>query len=87
MPSISRFYGITITMYWDETHHRLPHFHARYAEYRASLDLAGEIIIGSLPPRALQLVRDWAKLHADELTADWELAASEKPLNPIDPLR
>jgi hypothetical protein len=48
--------------------------------------LAGEIIVGSLPPRALQLVRDWAKLHADELTADWELAVSEEPLNPIDPL-
>jgi hypothetical protein len=32
-------------------------------------------------------VQAWVVLHADELKADWELAASEKPLNPIDPLR
>jgi len=32
-------------------------------------------------------VRDWAKLHTNELTADWELAVSEEPLKPIDPLR
>jgi hypothetical protein len=28
-----------------------------------------------------------AVAHADELRADWELAVSEYPLNPIDPLR
>jgi hypothetical protein len=28
-----------------------------------------------------------SRFYAEELTADWELAASEKPLNPIDPLR
>jgi hypothetical protein len=87
MPSISHFYGITITMHWDETHHSLPHFHARYAEYKASFDLAGNIIVGELPQRQLRLVQAWVELHAEELTADWELAASEKPLNSIDPLR
>jgi hypothetical protein len=35
----------------------------------------------------LRLVQAWAELHGDELNADWELAANEKPLNPIDPLR
>jgi hypothetical protein len=44
MPTISRFMGITITMYWDEGHHGRPHFHARFGEYRASLDLTGEVI-------------------------------------------
>ena len=87
MPRISYFYGITITMHWDETHHRRPHFHARYGEYRASFDLAGEIIVGDLPKRQLRLVQAWTELHADELLADWELAVSEYPLNPIDPLR
>jgi hypothetical protein len=48
MPSISRFYGITIWMYWDEGHHGRPHFHAHYAtpSTRASLDITGEIIAG-----------------------------------------
>jgi hypothetical protein len=48
MPRISYFHGITITMYREETHHRRPHFHARYGEYKASFDFAGEIIIGEL---------------------------------------
>ncbi|HTC58558.1 MAG TPA: DUF4160 domain-containing protein [Solirubrobacteraceae bacterium] len=87
MPRISYFYGIGITMHWDETHHSTPHFHARYGEYRASLDLAGEIIVGDLPKRQLRLVQAWVELHADELNADWELAASEEPLRPIAPLR
>ena len=30
MPEISRFYGIIITMYYDD--HNPPHFHARYGE-------------------------------------------------------
>jgi Domain of unknown function (DUF4160) len=49
--------------------------------------LTGEIIVGELPRRQLRLVQAWTELHADELKANWELAASEYPLNPIDPLR
>ncbi len=63
-----------------------PHFHARYGQYRDSLDLAGEIIVGEFPRRQLRLVQAWTDLHADEIKADWELAASEYPLNPIEPL-
>jgi hypothetical protein len=87
MPRLSEFYGILISMFWDEGQHGRPHFHARYGEYRASLDLAGEIIVGELPRRQLRLVQAWTELHTDELKADWELAASEYPLNPIEPLR
>ena len=54
---------------------------------RHDANLAGNIIVGELPQRQLRLVQAWAELHAEELTADWELAASAKPLNPIDPLR
>ena len=62
MPRLSYFYGITIKMYWREDHHSTPHFHAYYGEHEASLDLAGEIIAGFLPKRALRLVQDWAEL-------------------------
>jgi hypothetical protein len=86
MPKVSSFYGIRITMYWDERHHSRPHFHARYAEYKASLDFAGEIIVGDLPIRAFRLVREWTGLHTDELSVNWELAVAEQPLNQIDPL-
>ena len=33
MPVISLFYGIKITMNWDE--HNPPHFHVEYAEHKA----------------------------------------------------
>jgi hypothetical protein len=86
MPRISHFYGITIKMYWREGHHRLAHFHAYYGEHEASLNVAGEIIVGSLPKHALRLVQDWAELHAAELETNWHLVLSKKPPDPIDPL-
>ena len=87
MPQISYFQGITITMYWREGHHGRPHFHARYAENKASFDLAGEIIVGEIPKRQLRLVQAWAELHADELLANWQRVVNREPLEPIDPLR
>ena len=41
MPIISMFYGIIIRLYLlDRQHHNLPHIHAKYAEYEASVGLA-----------------------------------------------
>jgi hypothetical protein len=87
MPRISYFYGIIIGMFWDEGRHGRPHFHAYYGEHEASLDLAGEVIVGELPKPQLRLVQAWAELHAAELAADWELAVNRKPLEAIPPLR
>ena len=86
MPPISFFYGITIAMFWDESGHQTPHFHAAYAAYRASLALDGRMLAGSLPPRALKLVRRWASLHQNELAENWHRAREQEPLWPIDPL-
>jgi Domain of unknown function (DUF4160) len=73
-------------MYWNEGLHARPHFHARYAGQAASVDFSGELIAGSLPPRARALVAEWAALHEDELLANWERARSDEPLQPIEPL-
>ncbi len=86
MPRISAFYGIAIYMYWSEGHHARPHFHARYAGEAASIDLDGNVIAGSLPRRALALVAEWAKLHSNELLANWDRARREEPLETIEPL-
>ena len=86
MPRISSFYGITVTMHWDEGPHARPHFHARYAGSKASVALDGDVIAGWLPPRALRLVREWAAEHADELAANWVHARNDQPLVAIDPL-
>ena len=67
MPVISMFYGIIIRMYMlDEKHHNLPHLHAKYAEFEASIDLAdGELLAGELPRKQLRLVQAWVELHRD----------------------
>ena len=86
MPEISRFYGIIIAMFFDE--HNPPHFHARYGEYKISIrikDLA--ILSGSLPPRALGLVIEWAEIHKDELLENWEKSRDEHKLSKIKPLK
>lgn len=86
MPRISFFYGIAIFMYWNEGVHARPHFHARYSGHSASVDFDGEVIAGGLPPRAVNLVTEWASLHRAELEANWERARAEQELEPIDPL-
>lgn len=62
MPRISFFYGIAVFMHRNEGKHARPHLHARYSGEAASFDLEGELIAGSLPPRALSLVVQWARL-------------------------
>jgi hypothetical protein len=70
MPTISRFYGIVIRMYFSD--HALPHFHAVYSGEEAVIAIeSGEVIRGGLPERALRLVREWREIHRDELVANW----------------
>ena len=85
MPEISRFFGIVIAMYYDD--HNPPHFHARYGEHKVSVTIKDFAILeGSLPPRTLGFVIEWASLHRDELMKDWEHAEKNQPLSPIKPL-
>ena len=50
-PRISAFYGIVITMYYAD--HSPPHFHARYGEFQAQIEISsGRILNGQLPNRA-----------------------------------
>jgi hypothetical protein len=85
---ISMFYGIIIRLYLlDNKHHNLPHIHAKYVEFEASIGIGdGEIISGELPRKQLRLVQAWIELHRDELIANWELAASGESPYKIDPL-
>ena len=73
MPVLSRFYGIIIRMYLLQSEHNPPHIHAIYNEDVAAIDfVTGEVLDGSLPPKALALVREWISLHRDELKEIWE---------------
>ena len=85
MPEISRFLGIIITLYHKE--HGVPHFHAKYGEYRGVFSISDlRLMEGHLPKRIISLVLEWAFEHRSELMQDWELAAQKKPLRDIAPL-
>jgi hypothetical protein len=85
MPTISRFYGILIQMYFAD--HPPPHFHALYAEFEALIAIRTfEVIQGDLPPRALALVLEWATQHRNELIRDWELCVQNQMPEKIRPL-
>ena len=73
MPEISLFYGIRVTMYYDD--HNPPHFHAEYNGNKALIEIDGaRVIKGALPSRQLKLILAWCVLHQDELMQNWELS-------------
>lgn len=85
MPEISRFFGIVVTMYFND--HNPPHFHVRYEESRATIQIETlEITAGRLPPRVLGLTVEWASLHRQELLDNWTLLATAGKFHKIEPL-
>ena len=85
MPTISAFYGILIRMFFND--HPPPHFHARYGEFEATIEIPTlNLLEGELPPRALKLVQEWAMMHREELLADWRLCRQNAPPARIEPL-
>jgi len=85
MPEICRFLGVVITMYFND--HNPPHFHARYEDVRAIIAIDPlELREGSLPPRVLGFVMEWAELHQDELAANWTMLAGKGMFERIPPL-
>jgi len=86
MPEISRFFGITIKMFWDD--HNPPHFHAFYAGDQALININTlSLFAGQISPRALGLVLEWAAIHQQKLLDDWHRAVAQKPIQRIEPLR
>ena len=47
MPTISRFYGMLVIMYYREGFNEEPHFHVRYNEYDAKFRIEDLEIINS----------------------------------------
>lgn len=86
MPTISRFFGVSIAMFFDDHGH--PHFHARHAEGQAKVRIDElEVIESSLERRQLRFVLAWAELHQDELLENWHRARAGETLLEIEPLR
>lgn len=85
MPEISRFFGISIRMYFDD--HNPPHFHAIHAgsEIEIGIDPLS-VQRGRFPRRALGMVLEWAAIHLDELADNWERLRNDESPRPIAPL-
>ena len=81
MPEISRFLGIIIFMYFDE--HNPPHFHVKYNEYNAVMEIQSlNILAGYLPGKVRGLVEEWAEPNQEELLTMWNM----KDFHKIKPL-
>jgi len=81
MPEISRFLGIIIFMYFDE--HNPPHFHIKYNEYKAVMEIQTlNILAGYLPVKVRGLVEEWGELHQQELLEMW----NTKDFHKVQPL-
>jgi hypothetical protein len=86
MPKVSEFYGIIIKMFWKD--HARPHFHAFYSGQKATyqIDPLG-IISGEISERANRLIMQWARLHRDELLAEWDVLSRLLPGFKIEGLK
>ena len=72
MPIISRFNGMIIKMYFQQSEHNPPHFHVIYGEYTGSIDIRTlEMLEGDLPNKELALVTEWAKQNQTALLEIW----------------
>ena len=84
MPVLSRFYGIVIRMYFQQSEHNPPHIHALYGDDMAAVDIrTGDILEGYLPPKALSMVREWTEINKNELLRMWE-TQEFKALPPLE---
>lgn len=82
MPNISEFYGLKVRMYFAD--HPPPHFHVIYGEHEAKVRISdGEVFAGSLPRRAVKLVREWWELRKAEIGANWDRIEADLPLHRI----
>jgi len=69
MPEVSRFFGISIRMYYDD--HSPPHFHAIYSGDEVEIGIDPVTVLeGRLSRRALGMVLEWATAHQGELLAN-----------------
>lgn len=87
MPIISQFYGIIISMFFNESdQHHKPHLHARYNGIKATYDLESNKLNGEMPLKQDKLIQAWIQIHKEELNSLWILMQEEKTYFRIKPL-
>lgn len=88
MPIISQFYGIVVSIYFDDQNkHYLQHLHVRYNEYKAIYDFDANILNGEFPLKQKKLIEAWIIIHKEELMTLWNLMQEQGRYFKIKPLR
>jgi hypothetical protein len=74
--------GVTIMLYENE--HPPPHFHAKFAEFQAVIDIEKVIVSrGKLPPNKTGAVLDWARSRQTILREAFELVRQKHKVGRI----
>lgn len=70
MPTVAIVEGVRIQFYPIE--HPPPHFHVRFAEWRAQIDIDSlNVLKGELPRAKLAAVVEWARPRRRQLHSAW----------------
>jgi hypothetical protein len=60
-------------MYFSQSEHGVPHFHAIYGEFNGVFNIETlDMMEGDLPVRARRLVKEWASRYQHELLHMWQ---------------
>lgn len=74
-----------IRMFHDD--HSPPHFHAVYGEWEIQVGISPiKILKGKVPRRVQSMVLEWAALHQEELSTNWDRMVIEMEPLPVQPL-
>ena len=85
MPTLSRFFGISILIYRND--HPPAHFHAYYGGHAAAISIETlDLLAGSLRRRAFTMVLERAMMPRPELREKWPRAEQHEAALPIAPL-
>ena len=84
MPRFTRYKGIVIYFFFeDKQKHHLPHFHAYYAEFEASIGLNGKVLSGYLPAKQLKTIQKLLEIHHRDFQEAWNLAVAGKAFKQV----
>ncbi|MDR2667132.1 MAG: DUF4160 domain-containing protein [Holosporales bacterium] len=73
MPTLAKFYGIVLKMYFQQKEHNPPHLHAIYGDCSGVITISPiEMLEGDLPQKALEMIKEWVVKYQKELLEIWE---------------
>ncbi|TMU83435.1 DUF4160 domain-containing protein [Bacillus sp. BHET2] len=87
MPTISKFGGISIYLYYND--HDPPHFHVIYSGFMTRIEImTGEYIRSDapLPPSKEKDVMKWLDIHKDDMINAWDACRCKMAPRKIPPL-